>query len=162
MSDERISPEQLGPVSNSPANHILPAAGLNLLNAISDLSPEYAEIRFLQERVSPTSIQSVLAVKATATPPAGENGDFDKLTRDQQKIVAYLLSCDGSRASVRELMKQMGKQYTSTKQRRSFMQSMRRLDDRLAEYYPHLGIDQDRKTEMIALVTRPVRRTPTD
>jgi hypothetical protein len=92
-----------------------------------------------------------LLAKLRTVLPDGEN--FDKLTRDQRKIIAYLNARDDKRASLRDLMKHMGKQHASATERKSCITSIRRLNERLADDYPHIEVEYDCKAETVTAIT---------
>ena len=84
---------------------------------------------------------------------------FDKLTNQQKKVMRFLQGRENKLASIRDAMANAKKKATSARERKSFLASIRRLNDRLATHYPNFQIDLDRIGKTITLVEQPPKAT---
>jgi hypothetical protein len=74
-----------------------------------------------------------------------------KLTPTQEKLVGFLRARDGNQASISDAMRTMNKQPASEKERKSFLASIRRTNDRFTDHQVNLHIHLDRKANAIRL-----------
>jgi hypothetical protein len=85
-------------------------------------------------------------------PPEDEQDALDKLTPTQAKVVRYLRARKGQQVSISDAMRAFKKSPASKVQRKSFLATVRRLNERLAKHYKHLVIDLDRIAKTITLL----------
>lgn len=83
-----------------------------------------------------------------------ENWEQDvlkKLTRQQEQLVRLLQSRDGQQVSIFEAMRAMNKRPASKTKRKSFLTTIRRTNERLAEHHENMHIELDGKANAIRL-----------
>jgi hypothetical protein len=80
-----------------------------------------------------------------------EQDVFKKLTRQQEQLIRFLQRRDGHQASIPEAMRAMNKRPASKTERRSFLTTIRRTNDRFAEHRESMHIELDRKANAIRL-----------
>jgi hypothetical protein len=142
----RRAAEQLAPELEARGNHAFASRLQDF--AADSLTYCYDDVDAL--RVAWRPIKAALQ-KAMVPPPTAE--DEDALTKQQRKLIRFLESQEGKRASIRDAMQHMGKQHASQRARSSFLQFVRRLNERLAERRPpHQQLDLDRTAKSLTLI----------
>jgi hypothetical protein len=99
----------------------------------------------------------ISACQSSLAPPSEPSQDgkgFERLTPRQRELTRFLEKCSGTEVSIRDAMKAFGKNPASQRDRKSFIASIRRLNERLDDHYPQLVIELDRVAKTIKLVKR--------
>jgi hypothetical protein len=96
--------------------------------------------------------QEIASALDTPDEPPQDAMRFEKLTPKQNELMRLLVNCNGKEVSIRDAMEATGKQPASQRERRTFITSIRRLNERLAYYYKHFEVELDRKAKTIRLV----------
>jgi hypothetical protein len=97
----------------------------------------------------------IFACQSGLAPPRQPPDDpmrFEKLTPKQREFMRFFDGRNGEEVSIHDAMKAVGKKPVSPRERKSFLASIRRLNERLATHYLHLEIELDRKAKTIKLV----------